>query len=80
MFANRMGSEEPGSEVLQDVFFEKKGPDRNKEGEKVHQKSDINKYSHQIRDAVLRNSGLGTCGIQQAEMGQAVATSDIKQA
>ena len=28
----------------------------------------------------LRNSGLGACGIQQADMGQAVADSDIKEA
>ena len=39
-----------------------------------------NKYSHQVRDAVLRNSGLGTCGIQQAEVDQAVAAGDIKEA
>ena len=38
-----------------------------------------NKYSKQIRDAVLRNSGLGAHGIQQAEVGQAVVTGDIKE-
>ena len=40
-------------------------------------KPNINKYSHQVRDAVLRNSGLGTCSSQQAEVGQiaAVVTS-----
>ena len=42
-------------------------------------KPDTNNYSKQIRHVVLRNSGLGTCGIQQAEMGQAVAASDIKE-
>ena len=29
---------------------------------------------------MLRNSGLDTCGIQQAEAGQAVAASEIKEA
>ena len=33
-----MGSEKPGSEVLQDTFFKKEGHDRNKEGWKVHWK------------------------------------------
>ena len=31
--------EKPGSEVLQDAFLEKEGPDRNKEGWKVYWKS-----------------------------------------
>ena len=43
-------------------------------------KPNINKNILQVREAVLRNSGLGTCGIQQAEVGQAVAASDIKEA
>ena len=38
-------------------------------------KPDKNKYSKQVGDAVLRNSG-----IQQAEVGQAIAASDIKEA
>ena len=38
MFAKRMGSENLGSEVLLDAFFKKEGPDRNKEGQKVHWK------------------------------------------
>ena len=43
-------------------------------------KPETNKYSNQGRDTVPRNSGLGTCGIQQAEVGQAVGTTDIKEA
>ena len=43
-------------------------------------KPGTNKYSLQVRDAVLRNSGLGTHGIQQTEVGQAVTTGDIKEA
>ena len=43
-------------------------------------KADINKYSKQVRDVVLRNSGPGACGIQQVEVGQAVADVDIKEA
>ena len=39
MSAKQMGSGNPGSEVLQDAFFEKEGPDKYKEGQKVHQKS-----------------------------------------
>ena len=38
------------------------------------------KYSKQVRDAVLRNSGLGAQGIQQAEVGQALANSDNREA
>ena len=41
-------------------------------------KSDTNKYSHQVRDAVFKNSCLGTHGIQQAEVSQVVAASDVK--
>ena len=36
MFPTRMGSEMPESEVLQNAFLQKKGPDRNKKGWKVH--------------------------------------------
>ena len=42
-------------------------------------KPDTNKYIHQVRDAVLRNSGLSAHGIQQAEVDQGVATGDIKE-
>ena len=38
------------------------------------------KYSKQIRNAVPRNSGVDTCDIQQAEVGQVVAMGDIKEA
>ena len=31
MFPTRIGSEKPGSEVLQDAFLKKEGPDGNKE-------------------------------------------------
>ena len=41
-------------------------------------KPDTNKYSKQVRDAVLRNSDLGVHGIQQAEVHQACADGDIK--
>ena len=34
-------------------------------------------YRKQVREAVLRNRGLGAQGIQQAEVSQAVADSDI---
>ena len=43
-------------------------------------KPDKNKYSKQVRDVMLRNSGLVTHGIQQTEVGQAVAAGDIKEA
>ena len=43
-------------------------------------KPDTIKYRKQVRGAVLRNSGLGTQGFQQAEMGQAVAKGDIREA
>ena len=42
-------------------------------------KPDTNKYSKQVRGAVLRNSGLSTCSIQQVEVGQAVATIDVRE-
>ena len=34
-------------------------------------------YRKQVRDAVLRNRGIGAQGIQQAEVGQAVAEGDM---
>ena len=37
-------------------------------------------YRKQVRDAVLRNQGIGAQSIQQAEVGQAVADSDIWEA
>ena len=40
-------------------------------------KKDTKIYRKQVRDAVLRNRGLGAQGIQQAEVGQAVAEGDI---
>ena len=43
-------------------------------------KPDTNKYRKQVRDALLRNSGLDAHGIQQAEVGQTVVDSDIKEA
>ena len=43
-------------------------------------KPDTNKYSYQVRDAVLRSSALDTHGIQQAQVGQEVAAGDIKEA
>ena len=43
-------------------------------------KPDTNKYSKQVRDAALGNSSLGAYDIQQAEVGQAVANSDIREA
>ena len=43
-------------------------------------KPDINKNTKQVRNVVLRNSGLGAHGIQQDEVGEAVANGDIKEA
>ena len=43
-------------------------------------KQEMKIYRKQVRDAVLRNRGLGTQGIQQAEVGQAVADNDIMEA
>ena len=37
-------------------------------------------YRKQVRDAVLRSRGIGAQGIQQAEVGQAVANGDISEA
>ena len=43
-------------------------------------KQDTKIYRKQDRDAVLRNRGIGAQGIQQAEVGQAVANGDIQEA
>ena len=43
-------------------------------------KLDSTKYRNQVRDAVLRNSTLGVQGIQWAEVGEAVAANDIREA
>ena len=43
-------------------------------------KPGTNKYRKQVRDTVLRKSGLGVHSIQKAEVGQAVADGDIKEA
>ena len=45
----------------------------------VSAKTKHKKYRFQVREAVLRNSGLGTHGIQQAEVVQVVAAGDIKE-
>ena len=37
------------------------------------------KYRSLVREAVLRNSGIVACVIQQAEMGEAVAAADIQE-
>ena len=42
-------------------------------------KLDTNKHSKQVRDVVLRNSGLGTCGIQQAAVSQACDSPTLTQ-
>ena len=42
-------------------------------------KLDTKIYRKQVRDAVLRNKGLGAQGIQHADMGQAVANGDIRE-
>ena len=44
---------------------------------KCHLKKDTKIYQKQVREAVLWNRGLGAQGIQQAEVGQAVADRDI---
>ena len=46
----------------------------------VSTETNTNKYSLQVREAVLRNSSLGTSGIQQADVSQALAPADIKEA
>ena len=43
-------------------------------------KPNTKKYRHQVRETVLRNSSLGACVIQQAEVGGAVATGNIQEA
>ena len=43
-------------------------------------KKDTKIYKKQVREAVLQNRGLGARGIQQAEVGQAVAKGDIWEA
>ena len=47
---------------------------------KCHLKKDKKIYKKQVREAVLRNRGLGARGIQQAKVGQAVADGDIWEA
>ena len=47
---------------------------------KCHLKKDTKIYKKQVREAVLQNRGLGDRGIQQAEVGQAVADGDIQEA
>ena len=42
-------------------------------------KPDTKIYRKQVREAVLRNRGLGGQGIQQAEVGQAFANCDIRE-
>ena len=37
-------------------------------------------YRLWVIDAVLKNSGLAVCSIQQAEVGEAVAAGDIQEA
>ena len=44
---------------------------------KCHLKKDTKIYEKQVREAMLWNRGLGAWGNQQAEVGQAVADSDI---
>ena len=44
---------------------------------KCHLKKDTKIYKKQVREAVLQNRGLGARGIQQAEVGQAVAYGHI---
>ena len=43
-------------------------------------KPNTNIYRLQVREAFLGNSGLGVCGIQQAEVSEAVSAGDIKEA
>ena len=40
-------------------------------------KPNTKKYRLQVKEAVLRNSGLGSCAIQQVEVGEAVAVGGI---
>ena len=43
-------------------------------------KQDTKIYRKQVRDALLRNRDLGAQGIQQAEVGQVVTNSDVREA
>ena len=43
-------------------------------------KPNTKKYRLQVKEAVLRYIGLGAHNIQQAELGEAVATGDIQEA
>ena len=43
-------------------------------------KQDTNIHRKKVRDAMLRNRGLGAWGIQQAEVGQVVTDGDIRDA
>ena len=45
-----------------------------------HLKKETKIYKKQVREAVLRNRGLGVRGIQQAKVGQAVAEGNIQEA
>ena len=45
---------------------------------KCHLKKDTKTYKKQVREAVLRNRGLGAQTIQQAEVGQAVVEGNIQ--
>ena len=47
---------------------------------KCHLKKDTQIYKKQVREAVLRNRGLGARGIQQAKVGQAVTEGNIQEA
>ena len=47
---------------------------------KCHLKKDTKIYKKQVREAMLQNRGLGAQGIQQAEVGQAVAEGNIQEA
>ena len=44
---------------------------------KCHLKKDIKIYKKQVREAKLWNRGLGARGVQQVEVGQAVANGNI---
>ena len=49
-------------------------------GHKCPLKPDTNKYRKQVRNAVLRNSGLVACGNLQAKVGQAAADGEMREA
>ena len=46
----------------------------------VFPKRNTTRYRSLVREAVLRNGALGACAIQQAEVGEAVASGDIQEA